>query len=66
MAPSDPGKSPSERDAPKKTTQHELPMVQSRETGDLIPGTAEAPGFRRLNEKPNPFAKSWAHFFAGG
>lgn len=30
-------------------------MVQSRETGDVLPGKAAS-----------PFAKSWVHFVAGG
>ncbi|KAB5559793.1 mitochondrial carrier domain-containing protein [Coniochaeta sp. 2T2.1] len=66
MAPSDPGKTLSQDGAKKKPPQHELPLLQSRETGDLIPGTYEDPHFRSIREKPNPFAKSWAHFVAGG
>lgn len=65
MAPSDP-KSPSERGAMPKPSPHDLPLVQSRETGDLIPGTGEAQPLPRLKDKKNPFAKSWAHFVAGG
>ena len=66
MAPSDPGKSPSEGSKPKKFAPHELPLLQSRETGDLVPGASEDPHFRTLKTKVNPFAKSWAHFVAGG
>lgn len=66
MAPSDPRKSPSEGGASEKPAPHEPLMLQSRETGDLIPGTSEDPHFRNLKGKVNPFAKSWAHFVAGG
>ncbi|KAK3331110.1 mitochondrial carrier protein RIM2 [Apodospora peruviana] len=38
----------------------DIPLVQSRETGDVIPDTLGP------DQKANPFAKSWAHFVAGG
>ena len=38
-------------------------LIQSRETGDVIPEGIETP---RGNVKALPFAKSWVHFMAGG
>jgi solute carrier family 25 protein 33/36 len=38
-------------------------FVTSRETGDIIPDTAQNPA---MAEKASPFAKSWVHFVAGG
>ncbi|KAK5656526.1 hypothetical protein OQA88_4503 [Cercophora sp. LCS_1] len=40
-------------------------LVQSRETGDIIPESSQGDPIVR-NGKGNPFAKSWAHFVAGG
>jgi solute carrier family 25, member 33/36 len=43
----------------------QMPLVQSRETGDVIPDertkATVIPG-----TKASPFAKSWVHFVAGG
>ncbi|KAK3943926.1 mitochondrial carrier protein RIM2 [Diplogelasinospora grovesii] len=36
-----------------------LPLVQSRETGEVVPESQES-------AKASPFAKSWAHLVAGG
>ena len=48
----------------KHAPQDEPPVVQSRETGDLIP---EKPSDEIVVvSKASPFAKSWAHFVAGG
>ncbi|KAK3372399.1 mitochondrial carrier protein rim2-like protein [Podospora didyma] len=44
----------------KNGPRDDLPLLQSRETGELIPGTLSD-----VKEKV-PFAKSWAHFVAGG
>lgn len=38
-------------------------LVQSRETGDVIPEQSPTP---RGQVKALPFAKSWVHFMAGG
>lgn len=38
-------------------------FMTSRETGDIIPDTAQNPA---MAEKASPFAKSWVHFVAGG
>lgn len=43
---------------------HQLPLIQSRETGDILP-QARKDGLIDAG-KVNPFAKSWAHFVAGG
>jgi solute carrier family 25, member 33/36 len=54
---------------PDRAGQHrrardDLPLVESRETGDVIPETRQAGPL--VANKENPFAKSWAHFVAGG
>lgn len=38
-------------------------LIQSRETGDVIPEQASPAGGQ---VKALPFAKSWIHFMAGG
>ncbi len=38
-------------------------LVQSRETGDILPDDTLTP---RGQVKALPFAKSWVHFMAGG
>jgi hypothetical protein len=58
--------------APTRTEQpiavksrEERPLLQSRETGEIIPLTAVG-GPDARNNKTSPVAKSWAHFVAGG
>jgi solute carrier family 25 protein 33/36 len=67
MAPPEP-KLPSRRDNASKTGAHDPPLIQSRETGDLVPGTSEADELHLASQKDkaNPFAKSWSHLVAGG
>ncbi|KAK3367129.1 mitochondrial carrier protein rim2-like protein [Lasiosphaeria ovina] len=43
----------------------DIPLVQSRETGDVIPETLQ-PGPAVQGVKGTPFAKSWPHMVAGG
>ncbi|KAK1830255.1 mitochondrial carrier protein RIM2 [Podospora conica] len=43
----------------------ERPLLQSRETGEIVPLTAVG-GPEARNDKTSPVAKSWAHFVAGG
>jgi len=45
--------------SPGSKTDEHIPLVQSRETGEIIPESLQI-------QKENPFAKSWAHFVAGG
>ncbi|KAI9739954.1 MAG: hypothetical protein M1818_005010 [Claussenomyces sp. TS43310] len=44
--------------------QQEALLVQSRETGDVIPPSS--PNGRSIASNSAPVAKSWAHFVAGG
>jgi solute carrier family 25, member 33/36 len=44
--------------------QDQLPLVQSRETGDVIPDDRQRA--TAIPGKASPFAKSWVHFVAGG
>lgn len=41
--------------------EHHAPLIQSRETGDVIPEQE-----MRGQIKALPFAKSWIHLLAGG
>lgn len=43
----------------------ERPLLQSRETGEIVPLTAVGEPDAK-NNKASPVAKSWAHFVAGG
>lgn len=45
-------------------TTHPIHLVQSRETGDVVPQPQKDGPIQ--GGKANPFAKSWAHFVAGG
>ncbi|KAK3695587.1 mitochondrial carrier protein rim2-like protein [Podospora appendiculata] len=40
------------------STRHEIPLIQSRETGEIVP--------MAVPQEASPFAKSWAHLVAGG
>lgn len=51
-----------DRVVPSVPAEHSA-LIQSRETGDVIPEEAQRP---RGNVKALPFAKSWVHFMAGG
>jgi hypothetical protein len=42
----------------------EIPLVESRETSEL--GSDSRQVGPVVTNKANPFAKSWAHFVAGG
>ena len=54
----------SQKPSPAPGAPRQISLVQSRETGDILPQTRQdAP---RAGQAPNPFAKSWAHFVAGG
>ncbi|KAK1758348.1 mitochondrial carrier protein RIM2 [Echria macrotheca] len=44
---------------------HDITLIQSREIGDVIPESPQGGPVTR-GDKENPFAKSWAHFVAGG
>jgi len=42
----------------------DTPLVQSRETGDVIPSDRQRATV--MPPQSSPFAKSWVHFVAGG
>jgi hypothetical protein len=42
----------------------EMPLVESREIGDVVPETRHKSAV--LPAGASPFAKSWVHFVAGG
>ena len=62
---------PATRRVPGPSDQHykgeHIPLVVSRETGDIVPESHQAdPLVRPDKTEATPFAKSWAHFVAGG
>ncbi|KAJ4413442.1 Pyrimidine nucleotide transporter, mitochondrial [Neurospora sp. IMI 360204] len=62
---------PATRRVPGPSDQHSkgdhIPLVVSRETGDIVPESHQADPLVRPDKiEATPFAKSWAHFVAGG
>ena len=65
---------PATRRVPGPSDQHQykgehIPLIVSRETGDIVPESHQADPLVRPDKakaEAPPFAKSWAHFVAGG
>lgn len=57
-----PGRDDRPFERPHTTVEHSA-LVQSRETGDVLPDDSLSP---KGQVKALPFAKSWVHMMAGG